>query len=140
MKKITFAAWAVLLFLLIGLSTCQTDTATPDPVDKRANFLGGWSVNENWTKLTYDVYITSDPNSSDGIYIEKFAGSVAGVKAHANVSGNTISIAPLPQTLSNGLVIESGSGNLQGTTKINWSYVFNDGADTYNANAVYTKR
>jgi hypothetical protein len=45
----------------------------------------------------------------------------------------------LPQTLSNGWIIESGSGYLQGTTKINWSYVFNNQADQISATAVYTK-
>jgi hypothetical protein len=140
MKKITVIAWAILLLLQIVLPSCQTETNPPDPVDARSNFLGAWAVNENWTKLTYEVEITTDPGSSDGVFIENFAGSGAGVKTHASISGNNINISPLPQTLSTGWIIESGSGGLQGTTKINWNYVFNDLANTYTAIAVYTKK
>jgi hypothetical protein len=86
------------------------------------------------------VDITSDQGSSDGVFIENFAGSGAGVKTYALISGNNIIISPLPQILSNGWNIESGSGGLQGTTKINWNYVFNDQANTYTAIAVYTKK
>jgi hypothetical protein len=140
MKKITVAAWVVLMLLQIALSSCQTETTEPDPVDARSNFLGIWTVNENWTKLTYEVSITSNPSSSDGVFIENFAGSGSGVKTQATVSGNNITISPLPQTLSTGWIIDNGSGGLQGTTKINWNYVFNDLANTYTAIAVYTKK
>jgi len=140
MKKLTKAAWAVLLLLQIGLSSCQTESVTPDPFDARANFIGVWTVNENWTKLTYEVAITSDPSSSDGVFIENFAGACSGVKTQATISGNNITISPLPQTLSTGWIIDNGSGGLQGTTKINWNYVFNDLANTYTAIAVYTKK
>jgi hypothetical protein len=141
MKKTTFSLWSGIILLQIIIFSCgKEDTTTPDPTDIRANFLGTWSVNEKWTKLTYEVAITSESGSSDGVYIENFAGSGAGVKTHASVSGNAITIAPLPQTLSNGWIIETGSGSLQGTTKINWNYVFNDQANTYTATATYTKK
>jgi hypothetical protein len=140
MKKTTTGTWAVLWLLLLGLSSCQTETTPPDPIDVRSDFLGVWTVNENWTKLTFEVSITSDPGSSDGVYIENFAGSGAGVKTHAIVSGNNIAIDPTPQTLITGWIIENGSGGLQGTTKMNWNYVFNDEANTYTAIAVFTKK
>ena len=140
MKKTAVTAWAVLVLFQMALTSCQTDSTGPDPVDSRSNFLGVWTVNENWTKLTYEVSITSNPSSSDGVFIENFAGSGAGVKTLATVSGINITISPLPQTLSNGWIIDSGSGGLQGTTKINWNYVFNDLANTYTAIAVYTKK
>ena len=140
MKKITVTVWAVLLIFLVVLSSCQTESTPPEPTDIRSNFLGIWTVNENWTKLTYEVSITTDPASSDGVFIENFACSGSGVKTQASISGNNINISPLPQTLSTGWIIESGSGGLQGTTKINWNYVFNDLANTYTAIAVYTKK
>jgi len=142
MKKIAIVTRTILLLLFVqfGLASCQKDATEPDPTDPRANFLGLWSVNEQWTKLTYEVYITTDPNSSSGIYLENFAGSGSGVKTHASISGNNVEISSLPQTLSNGWIINSGSGALQGTAKINWNYVFNDLADTYTATAVYTKK
>jgi hypothetical protein len=140
MKKASVTLWAALLLIFAGLSSCQTDTTEPDQTDARSNFLGAWSVNENWTKLTYEVGITKDPNSTDIVYIENFAGSGAGVLTRAKISGSSITISPLPQTLSTGWIIQSGSGVLQGTTKINWNYVFSDEANTYTAIAVYTKK
>jgi hypothetical protein len=140
MKKLTGAIWAVLLLVQVVLPSCQTETTPPDNVDIRADFLGIWTVKENWTKLTYEVSITSDAGSSDGVYIENFAGSGAGVKTHASVSGTNITISPLPQTLSTGWIIENGSGVLQGTTKMHWNYMFNDLATPYTATADYTKK
>ena len=140
MKKIAVTAWTVLLLFQMILTSCETETTPPDPTDARSNYLGIWSVNENSTKLTFEVAITSDPGSSDGVYIENFAGSGEGVKTHETVSGNNISISPIPQTLITGWIIESGSGGLQGTTKMNWNYVFTDQATTYTAVAVFTKK
>jgi len=133
----------ILVFVLttpVFLSSCTTDEPSPSPTDPRASYTGTWSVNETWTKLSYEVSISNDAGSSTGVYISNFANSGSGVKTHASVSGNNISISPLPQTLSTGWVIETGSGFLQGTTKINWTYVFNDLATQYTANAVYTKK
>jgi hypothetical protein len=140
MKKISVVAWAIIILFQITLPSCQTEDTPPDPVDPRTNFLGVWSVSENWTKLTYEVSITTDPGSSDGVYIENFAGSGSGVKTHALISGNNISISPLPQTISSDWKIISGSGALQGTTKMNWTYVFTESANTYHADAVFTKK
>lgn len=136
--KVTF--WATLLILQVFLFSCNTDTTTPDQTDARLTFVGVWSVNENWTKLSYEVSITTDAATTDGVYIENFAGSGAGVKTHAKISGSSITIIPTPQALSNGWSITSGSGSMEGTTKINWNYVFNDEANTYTAVAVYTKK
>jgi hypothetical protein len=140
MKKMRVTAWTVLLLLQFVIYSCQTETTPPDQVDPRTDFVGVWNVNENWTKLNYDVSITLDATITDGVYIENFAGSGSGVKTHATISGKNISISPLPQTLSTGWKIESGSGVLQGTTKINWNYVFNDEANTYTAISVFTKK
>ena len=141
MKKATLIASFSLLFILqLLIYSCQEENTVPDPTDPRANFLGLWSVNEQWTKLTYEVNISNDPNSDDGVYLENFAGSGSGVYAHAKVSGNNIIITPLPQTLSNDWIISSGSGALSGTTKMNWNYVFEDEANTYTAIATFTKK
>jgi hypothetical protein len=140
MKKVPIFAWAILMVLQIALPSCQTEDTPPEPVDPRLNFLGIWSVNENWTKLTYEVSITNDPGSSDGVYIENFAGSGSGITTHALISGNNITISPLPQTISTDWKILNGSGALQGTTIINWTYKFTESANTYYATAVYTKK
>jgi len=130
----------LLSLLQFGFYSCQDEPIDPEPTDPRSNFIGVWSVNEKWTKLTYEVNITTDPNSSSGILIENFAASGSGVKTHALVSGDNVEINPLPQTLSNGWIIESGSGALSGTTKMDWNYVFDDEANTYTAMAVFTKK
>jgi hypothetical protein len=140
-KKAAFHLSLFLIFLLqFGFYSCQEDPIDPEPADPRTNFLGVWSVNEKWTKLTYEVNITNDPSSSSGIFIENFAASGSGIKTYALVSGNQVEISPLPQTLSNGWIIKSGSGALSGTTKMEWSYVFDDEANTYTAMAVFTKK
>jgi hypothetical protein len=136
----------LLLFSTLFISSvffffsCTTEDPAPSPTDPRASYTGLWGVSENWNKLSYEATISNDPGSSTGVYIDNFANAGVGVKVHASVSGSVITIAPLPQTLSNGWVIESGSGYLQGTTKINWSYVFNDLADQISATAIYTKQ
>jgi hypothetical protein len=142
MKKNSFPFFFFLsLFLLsFGFYSCQETETEPDPTDPRDKYLGLWSVNEQWTKLTYEVNITAISGSSDGIYIENFAASGSGVKARAVVSGNYVEISPLPQTLSNGWIITSGSGAFSGSTKMNWDYVFDDQANTYTATAVFTKK
>ena len=131
---------ALLMITLVFFSSCTTDNPTPSPTDPRANYTGTWSVSENWNKLAYEVKITNDAGSSTGVYIDNFANSGTGIKTHATISGSTISITSPPQTLSNGWVIETGSGYLQGTIKINWNYVFDDLATQYMATAVYTKK
>ena len=141
MKSSISGTWMIgLLLLCFGIISCESDTTEPDVTDSRSNYIGIWTVNENWTKLTYEVSVTEDPGSTNGVFIENFAASGGGVLTRAVVSGNSISISPLPQTLSTGWKIEQGSGTLQGTTRINWNYVFNDEANTYNAVAVYTKK
>jgi hypothetical protein len=139
MKKINMLS-RIFMIILITLSACQADTTEPQPTDSREAFLGIWTVNESWHKLTYEVEITADPSSSTGVYIANFAGSGSGEYTYAKVSGTNITITPLPQTLNNGWKIESGSGAMQSGTKITWNYVFNDLADTYTATAVYTQK
>ena len=131
---------AMVMFTSALLVSCTTEDPTPSPTDPRSNYTGNWSVSESWNKLSYEVTITNDASSSTGVYIDNFANSGQGVKTHAVVSGSLISISPMPQSLSNGWVIEGGSGSLQGTTKISWSYIFNDEANQYSATAIYTKQ
>jgi len=142
MKKNSSRFFFFLLLSLFpfGFYSCQETETEPDQTDPRDKYLGVWSVNEQWTKLTYEVNITAISGSSTGIYIENFAASGSGVKTRAEVSGNYVEISPLPQTLSTGWIITSGSGALSGATKMNWDYVFDDQANTYTATAVFTKK
>jgi hypothetical protein len=120
------------------LSGCAKDTTGPDGTDPRTKFLGSWSVNEIHTKLTYDVTITSDTGMT-GVFISNFGAAGTSVKAHAVISGNEIGLSPSGQTMSNGWVID-GSGSMNGTTKIDWNYTINDGANLIFSQATYTKK
>jgi hypothetical protein len=131
---------AMVILPIVFLTACTTEDPTPSPTDPRASFVGTWSVSESWNKLAYEVNVTTDAASSTGVYIDNFANAGVGVRTRATITGSSILISPAPQSLSNGWVVETGSGFLQGTTRINWSYVFNDEANQYSATAVYTKQ
>ena len=127
-------------FLLVGIlalsSGCTKDSGPTDPDTGRDAFLGRWSVTETETKLTYEVVISADALSTDGVLISNFAGlGTSSVPAGASVSGTSITLDP-NQVIS-GFTI-NGSGNLTGT-KINWNYTMNNGADLITLIAVYTK-
>ncbi|MEI6899294.1 MAG: hypothetical protein WCL00_05410 [Bacteroidota bacterium] len=140
MKKQHLVSSVLLLCLLVfAFSSCTKTDPSPSPTDPRASFTGTWNVSENWTKLVFQVTISIDASSSTGVFIDNFADAGAGVKTFATVSGNTITIAGTPQTLSNGWIILSGSGSLTGTSRMNWGYVFTDQATQYTAVAIFTK-
>jgi hypothetical protein len=128
----------VVLVVLTWIGCTQEDTPGPNQTDARTKFLGQWMVNETWTDLTYEVTITSDPNSSNGVFIKNF-GNVGNnyPPAGASVNGNNIYLDP-DQVIGDGIII-NGSGSMSGTTKINWGYTMNDGATLITATAVYAK-
>ena len=66
------------LILLLGsfiflISACGKDS--PTPTDARSSFLGQWRVTETKKNQTYDVEITADMNSTNGVLIYKFGNS-----------------------------------------------------------------
>lgn len=126
-----------MLSLTIALAGCTKDSTTPD-TGTRSAFLGKWSVNETWTKLSYEVTISADPNSSNGVFISNFGGTgSSGIPAGAEVNGSSI-ILDANQVIGGGIKI-NGSGNLSGT-KITWNYTLDDGATLIHAVATYTKQ
>jgi len=124
-----------LLFLAL-LSGCTEDSnITPDP--GRAAFLGDWTVTSS-LKLTYDVTITEDPNSSNGVFIHNFACiGWSDPPASAEIQGAKIFL-DANQMIGDGLTI-NGSGTLSGT-RITWSYTLFDGADMITVTETYTKQ
>ncbi len=135
-NKNIFYMMAVVLFLAFAGCT-KDDNTDPGSDDPRDVYTGGWSVQETWTKLAYEVTISIDPNSKDGVFIYNFANlGSSGTPAAATVSGNSI-------VLDAGQVIDgvkiSGAGSLSGS-KINWNYTLEDGATLIQAIATYTKR
>jgi len=134
MKNITLPAFIFLSLSLLFIG-CGKDP-TPSPTDPRSQFLGKWSVTESKKSLTYDVNITADVNSQDGVLIYNFGGFGNSVAAGASVSGNSITL-DANQEIVPGVTI-NGGGSLSGS-KITWSYTINDGADLITVSAVYTK-
>jgi hypothetical protein len=138
MKKIKLTFSIVFIALSIVLSGCAKDSDTTPDTGNRPAFLGKWSVSETWTKLTYEVNITSDPNSSDGVFIYNFANTgSSSTPATAAVKGTSI-VLDANQVIGDGITI-AGSGILSGT-KINWNYTLDDGANLIQAIATYTKQ
>jgi hypothetical protein len=139
MKKFHATLTLMTLMLSLVLSGCTEKTdPDPSPTDARSAFLGRWSVVETPTKLSYEVNITADPNSTDGVFISNFANTGSGsTPAGAFIGGNTITLDP-DQVIGDGWII-NGYGSLSGTTKINWNYNINDGADVNYYVATYTK-
>jgi len=131
--KILAFALPALIFILAGCAKDTTSTENPT----RNSFLGSWSVTEYYTKLTYEVIIVADPNSSDGVLISGFANTLqSGPYAGAVVAGSKITL-DANQVIGDGIKV-NGSGVLSGN-KITWSYTIDDGANLLTANAVYTK-
>ena len=124
--------FVIFIFSFTGCAK-QNDT-TPESVT-RSSYLGNWNVTDSTLRQAYTVNITADPNSSDGVFISRFANLGSSATAGAVVKGNSI-ILDANQVISD--IIINGSGTLSGT-KINWQYTLNTGADLSTIIAVYTK-
>jgi outer membrane lipoprotein-sorting protein len=137
MKRSHFLPLLFLVTTSIFMSGCtKEEDVTPDGTSRSA-YIGKWSVSESWTKLSYEVTISEDPGSSNGVFISNFANTgLSATPASATVSGSSI-VLDANQVIS-GLKI-SGSGALSGT-KINWNYTIDDGANLIIAVATYTKQ
>ena len=135
MRNIKLVISIIIISLTNQFYGCTKDSgATPD-TGNRSAFLGKWMVTP--TKLTYEVNITADPNSSDGVFISNFAGlGTSSVPASAAVNGTSITLEA-NQVIGDGLTI-NGSGSLSGH-KITWHYTLFDGADLITVSETYTK-
>ncbi len=126
-----------MLLIIIAFSGCTKESDTTTDTASRDAFIGTWMVSETWTKLSYEVKIYADPNSSNGVFISNFGNAgVDSTPAGAEVNGNSI-VLDANQYISVELKI-NGSGTLSGT-KINWSYTLDYGANVIQAVAIYTK-
>ncbi len=138
MKSKFLLLQGIMVLSLLFLAGCAKDSTTdPATGDARSKFIGNWLVNEHWTKLTYEVTITADNASTDGVYISNFSDAGNGVSAFAYISGSTISLSQ-DEHLSNGWIV-NGNGIISGGSTINWSYTRNDGANLLYVTAVYSK-
>jgi hypothetical protein len=138
MKNLKFIIAILGISMAFAMNGCVKDSDTTPDSGTRSAFLGKWSVSETWTKAAYEVTISADPNSTNGVFITNFANiGVSYPPAGAEIDGSSIILDP-NQVIGDGITI-NGNGNLSGT-KINWNYNLNDGANLINAIAVYTKQ
>ena len=136
MKNNTVINILLTIALATMLTGCTKDSGTTPDTGSRSSFLGKWLVTPT-TKLTYEVNITTDPNSSNGVFISNFAGlGTSSIPASASVSGTSITL-DANQVIGDGITI-NGSGSLSGT-KIKWNYTLFNGADLINVSETYTK-
>ncbi len=137
MKNMKIFLSVIILGMIALLPGCTKEDNTTGDSTARSAFLGNWNVQESYTKLTYEVNISADPNSSDGVFISKFAGTlVTSPPASASVNGSSI-VLDADQVIGEGLTI-NGSGVLSGG-KINWNYTIFDQATLIHAVATYTR-
>jgi hypothetical protein len=128
---------SLFIVFLAGFSACSTDPS-PSPADPRTAYVGTWSVNEQETKMTYEVTIEIDASSSTAVKIHNFANPGSSSNpAIAEVSGTNITLVP-EQVIGDGWII-NGSGAMTTSTSITWGYTLKDGATLHNLSAVYTK-
>jgi len=136
MKNFRLSIAIALLSCTIIFPGCTKDSSTTPDSTTRASFLGNWLASP--TKSTYDVTISADPNSSNGVFIANF--NLVGFSyppASASISGNKITL-DANQVIGAGITV-NGSGTLSGT-KILWNYTTFDGADLTTVKETYTKQ
>ncbi len=136
----------IILVTAIFLLTvsCEVDDLIGNGVI--AEIEGEWDVDEESeifgksakksTLGTYVVYISADPDNSNGIIIDNFYN--VGISVKANVGGNSITIPN--QNAEDGYSVY-GSGTISGNRNtINLSYTVNDGStQDDHCTAVYTR-
>jgi hypothetical protein len=129
----------ILLFSLLGglITSCSKESKTETALN-RSSLTGTWMVTESSKKATYEVTILIDSANSNGVLIANFAGAGQNVKAVAFLTGNTLSLTN-NELLSNEWIV-NGSGMVTGTTRIDWSYSIDDGANLTSVKAVFMKK
>jgi hypothetical protein len=141
MKRLNCILFPALALFMAGFEGCTTDNPSPSPTDPRSSFVGSWLANETGKKNTFEATIELDPSSTTRVLIHNFANADAGGSGNpavAEVSGTSISLLP-DQVIGDGWTI-NGSGYLSTSTKINWSYTYNDGATLHTVTGTYTKQ
>ena len=115
MKKINSVFYLIVMIIGFLFSGCTEKTDTTPENATRSSYIGKWSVSESWNKLAYEVNITADQGSTDGVFISNFANTgTSSIPAGAVVSGSSI-VLDANQVIS-GITI-NGAGTLSGTDR-----------------------
>lgn len=116
----------------------MTDQNTnPGSGDPREKFLGSWKVTETCSRMNYNVTISDDPQNSAQVLIENFGNPGTGyAPAVALVTGNSIYVSN--QTIGSGWSV-SGSGTMNDSGRIDWSYSLVINGNTQSCSAFYIR-
>jgi len=133
MKK-NFYIFLLSSLILVG---CAEEAVIEPDIDPKLKFIGTWAVKEEITgqaTQNYSSIIVADSSNTSKINIGNIYNLGAGAKLSALVAGNTLDISS--QSIS-GISI-AGTGSYAGTSFI-LNYTANDGSETINVKATYTK-
>ncbi|HPT13323.1 MAG TPA: hypothetical protein PK796_00940 [Bacteroidales bacterium] len=141
MKAINLYLFLIFSAAMLFAVSCEDIDNPDDTGDPRDKMTGTWQFIENSVKstrsLSYVVTITKDPDNSSQVILKNFGNP--GTSDIQSVGITTSSqIVVTEQTLSNGWVVE-GSGKLDGTETMNWTYSIIVGGDLEQYTAVATK-
>jgi hypothetical protein len=122
------------MILLLAYS-CKKDVEE-QVIDVRDNFAGNWNVSDQiLAKQNYQVKIYKDANNSQKVWLVNFHGTLDTAFAYIDVKTITIS----QQEIGHTHLTTAGSGLMTGTTKIDFQYYINDGAQQDTIIATYLK-
>jgi len=135
MKTQLLSKLSLIFIGVLLLNSCKKDE--PETVvDSRDLFVGYWNVSDQiMAKANYQVRIYKDENNSEKVWLINFHGTSD--TAYGYISSKDITITP--QVLSATHLNTGGSGLMEGTTKINFEYYINDGAQQDTMIATYQK-
>lgn len=129
---------AFVIMFAAGYEIIEDPEGTDDPRD---NMTGTWQFIENSAKstqsLSYTVNISKDPDNSSQVILENFCNPGTFDVQSVGIA-TTSQIVVTEQTLSNGWTVK-GSGKLEGTEKMKWTYSITAGGDIEEYTAEATK-
>jgi len=130
--------WMVPVFVLFIGSCTNFSNNDPTPgngeTDRREKFVGTWNVSDQPARLNYVVKIEKHELYENKVKLNNFAD--LGGFTVGTVVGNTIVIEK--QDLGNNFKVE-GTGSYISSTKIEFSFLLDDGIDLENREAVFTR-
>jgi len=131
-----------ILLIMISVFVLQMPACVPTdddvyPDDPVAKFLGDWKVNENCSRMTYDVSIIRDPGNSTQVLIYNFGNPGPGYDPAVGLVVSS-SIYVNSQTVGEGWTVD-GKGTYQSGGTIQWDYTLVIPPSEYNCSATYFK-
>jgi hypothetical protein len=135
MRKLLLIQSLLLFLFSVSFTGCVLDEEIdPNDSDPQAIFLGNWNVNDNETKVNYEVEIRRNPSNSTEVLLENFAGS--GGTASALVTGKTLTL--ISPVVGNNWFI-SGSGVYKTSSRIDFNYSLTIGGNREERFALFTR-